>query len=455
MSPAVATLDRYLADFRALEQGLDGRGPDWLRRLRGQAFARFQELGFPTARKGNEPWKYTNVAPIAEREFSLAAAPSPPPTAEALATVAPWCTVWRELVLLNGRYSRALSEGPATHEPKAGLGSAVVMSLEQAIVSHEALVREHLGRYAPYDYDGFTALNTTFLRDGAFVYVPEGQEVATHIHLLFVSAGDGRPYVTYPRTLIVAAPASKVTVIESYVSLDGEYFTDPVTEITLADGAQVSHFRNLLDGPQAYHVGTSRVWQGRDSTFRSTAYAAGPALGRNDFKVTLDEPGSTCILHGLYVTAGTQHIDNNINIDHAKPHGRSRLYYKGILDGKSRAVFGGTVLVRPGADKTDAYQEDKNLLLSAGAEVDSKPSLEIYADDVKCGHGATAGAATEDVLFYMQSRGIDPDTSMQLLVKGFAAEVLDQVEVEPLREWLEGRTVRALPSLAAREASHE
>ncbi len=444
MTQAIATYDRYLADFEALQDSRRG-DPGWLRSLRAAAMERFQELRFPTSRKGNEPWKYTNVAPIAEREFAPAPSPSPQPTAEALEMVAPWCTVWRELVFLNGRYSQWLSESPATHEPKQGLGSAVVMSLEQAFASHESLVREHLGRYAPYDYDGFTALNTAFLHDGAFVYVPEGQEVATHIHLLFVSAGNGQPYVTFPRTLIVAAPHSNVTVIESYVSLDGEYFTDPVTEIVLADGAQVSHYRNMLDGPRAYHTGTSRVWQGRDSTFRSTGYAAGPALGRNDFKVTLDAPGSTCTLHGLYVTAGAQHIDNYLNIDHAQPHCTSRLYYKGILDGKSRAVFGGTVLVRAGADKTDSYQEDKNLLLSAEAEVDSKPSLEIYADDVKCGHGATAGAATEDVLFYMQSRGIDPETSMQLLVRGFAAEILDQVEVEPLREWLEGRTVRMLP----------
>jgi Fe-S cluster assembly protein SufD len=235
-----------------------------------------------------------------------------------------------------------------------------------------------------------------------------------------------------------------VTVIESYITLEGTaHLSDAVTEISLAEGAHVEHYRVLL-GQGAYHVGVTRVDQGRDSRFTSASFATGATLARNDFSVRLSSPGAECHLRGLYVTAGKQHIDNYLNIDHQAPHCTSRLYYKGILDGKSKAVFGGLVLVRPGADKTDSYQQDKNLVLSDEAEVDSKPSLEIYADDVKCGHGATAGAVAEDALFYLRSRGIDETTANQLLIRGFASEILDQT-MEPLREYLEKQTMEALP----------
>ena len=433
---------RYLADFQTVERDVRAQQPGWLDELREAAFEHFREAGLPTARRGNEPWKYTNVGPIANSEFAYGAAPAPGLDASSLAAVAPWCTVWHDLVFVNGRYSPELSSHRPTIEPKGGLKGAVISSLAEGLALRGDLVRRHLGEYARYDYDGFAALNTAFLRDGAFVYVPDGQEISAHIHLLFVSTSQS-PSVSYPRTLIVAGPNSKVTIIETYVSLSGGNFNDAVTEIALEEGASVEHHRVLLDR-DAYHVGLTRVRQGRDSRFRSTAFSTGPALARNDFSVLMDGPGADCRLRGLYVTAGRQHIDNYLTIDHAQPHCTSRLYYKGILDERSRAVFGGTVFVRPGANKTDAHQEDKNLLLSAEAEVDSKPSLEIYADDVKCGHGATAGAVAEEALFYMQSRGLDAETAQEFLVKGFASEILDDV-MEPLREYLEKATTAALP----------
>jgi len=238
-------------------------------------------------------------------------------------------------------------------------------------------------------------------------------------------------------------------VIETYLTLNGVNFNNAITEIALEDGAQAEHYRILLDRG-AYHVGVTRVRQARDSRFRSTAFSTGPTLARNDFSVLMDGPGADCRLRGLYVASGRQHIDNYLTIDHAQPHSTSRLYYKGILDERARAVFGGTVFVRPGAIKTDAHQEDKNLLLSAEAEVDSKPSLEIYADDVKCGHGATAGAVAEEALFYMQSRGLDLEAAQEFLVKGFASEILDGV-MEPLREYLQKATTAALPRFARPE----
>lgn len=445
MTQAPVKYDRYLHDFEAFAREADRSQPAWLSGLRGEAIAHFQRVGLPTARKGNEPWKYTNVAPIADAEFAFGLAPARALSAQEIAGVAPWCTVWKELVFINGRYSPELSSND--------FDGVTALSLEQALSSHGDIVRQHLGQLAPGGYDGFTALNTAFLRDGAFVLVPDGAEIPVHLHVLFVTTRADGPLVSYPRTLIVAGRQSKLTMVESYVSVDGgDYFNSAITEITLADGSKLEHHRVLLDR-DAYHVGVTRVRQSMDSSFTSTAFSTGPALARHDLNVLLDDTGAEAYLRGLYVTAGDQHIDNYLSIDHAKPHCTSRLYYKGILDDRSRAVFGGTVLVREGAVKTDAHQEDKNLVLSNDAEVDSKPALEIYADDVKCGHGATAGAVAEDALFYMRSRGLDEETAQVFLVKGFAAEILDEVTMEPLHAYLSERTTRALPRFRREEAA--
>jgi Fe-S cluster assembly protein SufD len=443
MTQAPARYDRYLTDFEAFERETSSQ-PEWLRDLRLHSMAHFRSVGLPTARKGNEPWKYTNLAPIADKEFALGLQPSRALTSQEIAAVAPWCTVWKELVFVNGRYSAELSSGD--------FDGVTALSLEQALTTHGGVIQKHLGQLAPYHYDGFTALNTAFLRDGAFVLVPDEAEIPVHLHVLFVTTQADAPVASHPRTLIVAGRQSKLTMVESYVSVDGgSYFNNAVTEIVLEEGAQLEHHRVLLDR-DAYHVGLTRVRQGRDSRFSSMAFSTGPALARHDLNVLLDDTGAECYLRGLYVTAGDQHIDNYLSIDHAQPHCTSRLYYKGILDDRSRAVFGGTVLVRKGAVKTDAHQEDKNLVLSNEAEVDSKPALEIYADDVKCGHGATAGAIAEDALFYMRSRGLDEETAEIFLIKGFAAEILDQVTMEPLHAYLSERTTQALPRFRRAEA---
>ncbi len=434
MTPAIVTTDNYLADFDAFEAALPAGQPEWLCNLRRRAIARFREIGLPTARKGNEPWKYTNVAPIAETAFALDGACDA--SVARLRRAAPWDDAWATAVFVNGRHAPGLSSSPE---------GVCVLDLAGAVRSEGGLVSEHLARHATFEDDGFTALNTAFLDGGAFVDVPTGVTVETPLHLVFASAGDGGPLVSYPRTLVVAGENSRVTIIEMYVGLtSARRFTDAVTEIVLGAGAQVEHYRVLVEGDDAYHVGVTRVYQGRDSTFTSTVFQRGSALARNDLRVLLDAPGGSCTLNGLYITTGSEHVDNYINIDHAQPHTNSRLYYKGILDGQSKAVFGGMVLVRPGAVKVDAHQADKNLLLSAGAEVDSKPSLEIYADDVKCGHGATAGAIAEDAIFYMLSRGLDMETASALLIKGFASEVLETVQVDSLRKHLEKLTAGAL-----------
>jgi Fe-S cluster assembly protein SufD len=263
---------------------------------------------------------------------------------------------------------------------------------------------------------------------------------------VFVTTEHDGPVVTYPRILLIAGKTSEVTLLETYISYgDQPHFTDSVTEIDLHEGARVRHARLLLESQASYQVAHVRPFLGRDSSFESIVFESGGGLARLDLETVICEPGANVDLRGLYITGGDQHMDNLVSIDHKAPHGTSRLYYKGILDGTSTAVFGGTVFVREGADKTDSHQEDKNLVLSEKAVVYSKPALEIYADDVKAGHGATAGAVADEALFYMQSRGIDADTAMQLLVQGFASEILDKVPVEPLKLWLEQRALQALP----------
>jgi Fe-S cluster assembly protein SufD len=439
MTQVATRYPKYASDFQVLMERDGAR--TWLNQLREQAWARFIEVGLPTARRGNEKWKYTDVRPIANVAFEhpLDLGSATEPNASYLNQVAPWNDDWTNLTFVDGRYSHALSGSPYH-------GNAYLGSLTVALETHESLVQRHLAQHATFDDDGFVALNTAFLEDGALVYLPDDAPSDEIVHLIFVTTSREQPRVTYPRTLVVAGRNTRLTLVESYVSLtDTRFLTDAVTEIVVGDGAIVDHYRLLLESTEAFHMGVSRVYQGRDSTFSSGAFARGASLGRNDFQVLLDAPGASCTLNGLYLTSGTQHMDNFINIDHAKPHGTSRLFYKGILDGHSRAVFGGNVMVRKEAQKTDAQQTDKNLLLSEDAEVDSKPSLLIFADDVKCGHGATAGHMDEDTLFYMRSRGLDVETASRMLIHAFASEVIDTVRLIPLREYLNRLFMEAIP----------
>lgn len=416
-----------------------------LRDLRQRGWQAFENLGLPTARRGNEPWKYTNVAPIARERFGFDAELPAATTGVSAATLReefPHHDGWVNLVLVDGVYSEELSSGPSGKDHDDGV---VAAPLQQAMQSQPALGNSLLGSLANAEEDGFVALNTSFLRDGVGISAPAWKDAGV-VNIVYLTTERNQPRATYPRTLIDAEPGSKVVVIETFAGPDSvRYLTDAVTEVRVKERADVEHYRLLLEGRDAYHVGTSRVEQEKDSRFSSVAIADGGALGRNDFGVLLGGAGAECTLNGLYLTKDEQHIDNYINIDHAEPNGTSRLFYKGILDGKSRAVFGGNVLVRKDAQKTDAQQTDKNLLLSAEAEVDSKPSLLIYADDVKCGHGATAGHIDEDTVFYMRSRGLDLATTSRILIHAFASEIIDTVALEPLRDYLDARFQNAIP----------
>jgi Fe-S cluster assembly protein SufD len=436
MTTATDAYPHYAADYTA--QPADA--PPALMALRSRGWDAFSRLGLPTARRGNEPWKYTNVAPIAREAF---ANPKPldvdarPISLDQLREVAPWHEDWFTLVFVDGVFAPALSGGPTAQSYAA--------PFSQLADDSNAGRLSLLGELAPPHDDGFVALNTAFVSDGVCVDVPVGGDGGV-VNLVYLTTDREQPRVTHPRILISAQRQARATVIETYCGPDDtRYFTNAVAEIHVHEGASVEHYRLLLDGLDAYHVGTSRVVQHRDSTFSSVAIARGAALGRNDFGVTMVGTGAGCTLNGLYLTTGNQHMDNYINIDHTEPHGTSRLFYKGILDGHSRAVFGGNVTVRKDAQKTDAQQTDKNLLLSEQAEVDSKPSLLIYADDVKCGHGATAGHIDLDTVFYMRSRGLDLPTVSRILVHAFASEIIDTVRLAPLRDYLDQAFQDAIP----------
>ena len=419
--------------------------------LRRRGWEAFQRLGLPTARRGNEPWKYTNIAPVARVPFAVPQPPLPVNGAGVgpadLRAAVPWQHDWHNIVLVDGVFAPGLSGNLEVPIPtKGGCTEAMIIaSLTDAINAQRGLGDVLVGYIAPPDADGFVALNSAFARDGAGVEIPEGADGGV-VNIVYLTTGRAQPRATLPRTVVNAQPGSRVTVIETYAGPeDCRYLTNAVTEIYVRENARVEHYRLLQEGSDAYHIGVSRVLQYRDSRFSSVSVSRGPALGRNDFAVTLDGTGAECILNGLYLTTGSQHMDNYINIDHAEPHGTSRLFYKGILDGQSRAVFGGNVVVRKDAQKTDAQQTDKNLLLSPDAEVDSKPSLLIYADDVKCGHGATAGHIDPDTVFYMRSRGLDLPTASRILIHAFASEIIDAVTPEPLREYLDAQFRRAIP----------
>ncbi len=399
---------RYHEDHLALASA--SAGPAWLADLRAAGWERFNELGFPTARRGNERWKYTAVAPISRINFAY-----------------PFLTT------------------ESTENAEIDLGFSVISA--SSTFDEEAEIRQHLGSLAPMQDDGFTALNTAFLSDVAVVRVPDGAEesMVVHVNHNGLPDLDDQRYARHPRTLVIAGRNANLTVVETYTGPKGpRYFTNAVTEIVVGEGARVDHYRLLDESPEAFHVGTTRVHQQRDSSFSSASFALGTTLARNDFAVTLDGPGAYCSLNGLYYTGQGQHIDNLISIDHAEPHCTSRLNYKGILDGNSRAVFGGEVMVRRNAQKSDAQQTDKNLLLSEDAEVDSKPSLMIYADDVQCAHGATAGQIDAQTLFYLRSRGLDLETASRMLVQAFAREIVDTVRPESLRNYLESLFDRSI-----------
>jgi Fe-S cluster assembly protein SufD len=420
--------------FRAFTEGEGSTAPTAVQSLREAAFERFRQLGFPTTK--NEDWHFTSVAPIAEHEYVHVTTASGDVRAAALAPFTFGHNDWHTLVFVNGRYAPELSS--TDHLPTG----VELLDLRRAWSESPELV-EQLGQITEYDDRSFTALNTAFMHDGAVVHVDRDVEVAKPIHLLFVTDAVAAKSMMHPRTVIVIGRHAKATVIESYVSLsDAVYFTNAVTEVAVADGATLHHYKLQREGMRAFHVGTIETHQARDSHYVSFSLAVGGSLTRTNIYTTLDGEGCGSTLNGLYMLDADQHCDHQTMIVHAQPNCFSRELYKGVLDGQSHGVFNGKVYVHPIAQKTDGKQTNNTLLLSDKAQIDTKPQLEIFADDVKCTHGATVGRLDEQALFYMKSRGVSRELARRLLTYAFAADVLETIEQQSVREELERMSLR-------------
>ena len=430
----------YTAQFAAFSANGGGEGPAWLPALRAQAFERFAALGFPTTR--DEDWHFTSVTPIAERTFK---AVKPAPTALTLSDLEPWLvdSSWQRLVFVNGRLEPSLSnfsELPAEVQ---------VSTLAEALREEPEWVRKHLGTLAGFDRAAFTALNTAFMQDGVVVRIPKGEVVEVPLHILHVTDAQAAGAAIHPRLLVVAEAQSQLVIVESYVGLGrASYLMNGVAEIAVGDGARLDHYKIQRDGIEAFHVGTVQVTQGRDSIYHSFSYAAGAALSRTNVYTKLVGTGGEARLNGLYVLDGTQHADHQTFVEHLAESCASRELYIGILDGSSHGVFNGKVYVDPVAQKTDGKQTNKALLLSNTARIDTKPQLEIFADDVKCTHGATIGKLDDQALFYLKSRGIGSDNARALLTYAFAAQVLETIEIDALRLVLERAIFQRFTNLA-------
>lgn len=419
----------YVEQFEALTQQGGKDGPSWLPALRKKAFERFTALGFPTTR--DEDWHFTSVTPIAERTFKTI---KPAASSLTLSELEPYIVdpEWHRLVFVNGRLEPALSQF-------AGLPADVQLSpLSEALKEQPEWLQEHLGSLAAFDKAAFTAMNTAFLQDGVVLRVPKGEVVDAPIHILHVTDANAAGAAIHPRLLVVAEPLAQAMLVEQYVGIGAvSYLVNAVAEIVVGNGARVDHYKVQNESTEAFHVGTAQVTQGRDSIYHSFSFAAGAALSRTNIYTKLNDVNAEGRLNGLYVLDGTQHGDHQTFVEHLAESCASRELYCGVLDGQSHGVFNGKVYVDPVAQKTDGKQTNKALLLSPQARVDTKPQLEIFADDVKCTHGATVGRIDEMALFYLKSRGIGGDAARALLTYAFAAEALETIEIDALRLKLE------------------
>ena len=423
----------YLSTFERFESDRNGKSASPIHTLRKEALETFARLGFPTPR--DEAWKNVSLASLTGIPFAPVTGDAPhgmaPETIRPFAFDGLDCT---QLVFIDGLYAPELSSRrPLPDGVQAGSLAAVLDSPP---------VSEHLGRHAGFNAHPFTALNTAFIRDGAFILIPEGVALETPVHLLFISTAKAEPTVSHPRSLILAEDNSQATVIESYAGPEsGVYFTNAVTEVVAGANAVVDHTKLELEGLEAFHISTLQTVLGRHSNVTSHLFSLGGARVRNDVNALLAGEGCESTLNGLYLLEGKQQVDNYTLLEHTEPGCPSHELYKGILGGDSRAIFRGKIHVHQKAQNTDAYQSNQNLLLSDSARVHTKPQLEIYADQVKCSHGATIGQLDDNALFYLRSRGVGKETAYQMLLQAFAGEVIDRVGVEPVRKQLD-RLVR-------------
>ena len=426
----------YLADHARVAASLPGGRLPWLARIRATALEAFAQKGLPT--RHDEEWKYTSVAAFEKHGF-LAVPDTRNTAVEAAALVERFVLDKKAnhlLVFHDGRYSPALSSPGRLPE------GATLISLGQALQTTPEALEPWLASEEPSA--AFDALNSAFMADGAYLHLKRGTVLEAPVHLLFISTGSGT--ASHLRNLIVAEAGARASVVEHYAGVDGVvYFTNVVTRIITAENAGIEHHKLQQESASAFHMAGIHAFQQRDSRLASHSFTLGAALTRNDITTVFDASGCEATLNGLYLAGGQQHVDNHTRIDHKKPNGTSRQNYRGVLDGQSRAVFNGRIIVHQGAQKTNALQANHNLLLSRDAEIDTQPQLEIYADDVKCNHGATIGQLDKTQLFYLRSRGVEETLARRLLVHAFAHEVLEPIRVVALRSRLEKILMARLP----------
>jgi Fe-S cluster assembly protein SufD len=419
-------VDFFRAEFGRVEASLPGAS---LKKIRRKALARFSDLGLPTMRE--EDWKYTNVAALGKTSFPVARQDGAAIGAQAIRELGCAELQCELAVFVNGRYAPELSD----------CSSAQVSTLAQTLDHNPDAIEPHL---ESQNGGAFEALNLAFAQDGAVVQLPKATVVERPIYLMFISTDE--QHAIYPRNLIVAEEGAQATVVEHYVGVNGAaYFTDAVTQIIAGKNAAVSHYKLQQEGANAYHIANIETRQRRDSRFTSHSLALGASLSRNEIATCFEGEGAETTFNGLYVAGGRQHMDHHTRIDHAQPRCMSRQFYRGVLNDHARGVFNGKVIVREDAQKTDAQQSNHNLLLSRDAEVDTRPQLEIYADDVKCTHGATVGQLDEDMMFYLRSRGVRQDLAKAILTYAFAQDIISRIELAPVKRKVADTLIARLP----------
>ncbi len=438
MTPAAAEIDAYLSTFADRGRNRRVAEPAWLDALRRESMARFESLGLPTGRE--EAWRQTPVAPVVAIPFRPAQQ-GPASEAEPIPSNSrlPFPAAIR-LVYVDGRFAPAISALPSRD---AGF---FVGSLASARREMPPEVEGLLGRIASDAARPFAALNTAFFEEAPVVRIPAGIAVEEPIHVVHVAARRGEAEMTCPRTLVLAGPGSRATVVETFLSAGrGAGLTSAVAEIEIGDGASIDHVRVEAEGAAGLHLGTLDARLGRDARFASHVVSLGARWARVEVGAKLAAAGASCFLNGLYLADGARHVDHRTSIDHAAPHGASHQLYKGLLGGSARAVFHGRILVRADAQKTDAFQSNRNLLLSEDALLFTRPQLEIHANDVKCTHGATVGRLDPEALFYLRSRGVGPEEARRVLIRAFAGEVLERIPLEEVRDRLADEVASRLP----------
>lgn len=433
-----AAANGFVQSLSRLQPNPKGHQPAWLKGLRRSAFQWVSERGFPTAK--DEAWKYTRVAPILEVPFVPAE-----PDARCRLSLGEIDRLAGDLggtrlVFVNGHFAPALS--PLKKLPRG----AKVRSLAHVLLEEGESLEPLLWRQFREQPNAFTALNAGLAEDGAFVRIPANTTIEEPIHLVFVSDMGATPIVSHPRSVVRAGAGSRATIVETHAGIPGDvYLTNAVTEVVLDEDAAVEHYKVQNEAETAFHVAFLGVQHGRGSRFSAHSVALGSSLARHEVRVRLEAPGAETVLNGLYMARGKQHLDNPTTIEHSAPRCTSRELYKGVVDERGRGVFDGRIVVRPGAMKTDASQTNKNLLLSPSAQADTRPRLEIFADDVKCAHGAAVGQLDEEALFYLRSRGIERQAARSLLTYAFASEMVELIRLDPLRARVQQMVASRLP----------